>query len=104
MEPPRFEPPFIPPRATAPATKPISVSPATRLQIRGANLLAGDGTPTVKLNDRPLAIAEADDDELLVHIPHDAASGALEVTLPDGTTTAYALAVEDEWSSPEGSV
>jgi hypothetical protein len=101
---PRATAPPISPRVAVSPPAPVSVAPATRLQIRGSNLLAGDGVPTVKLNDRPLSIADANDDELLVHIPSDAASGALEVTLPDGTTQAFALAVEDEWSIPEGRV
>jgi hypothetical protein len=113
---PRLDTGPIPPRrvATPPSTRPVpgragqvpggerlTVAPSTRLQILGRNLLAGEGEPTVRLNDRPLAIADADDDGLIVQIPHDAESGALEVTLPDGSVNAWSLAVQDEWSPRE---
>lgn len=95
--PPRpIVPPIVPPR--------VAVGPSSKLQISGKNLLFGDAQPSVRLGDRELAIAQADDDALVVDIPHDAESGALEVTLPDGQVMAWDLAVDraaDEWAPEE---
>lgn len=97
---PRPSPKPVIPRPMVPRPK-VAVGPATKLEIKGKNLLFGDAEPSVKLNDRPLSIAEADDEALVVDIPGDAESGALEVTLPDGQVLAWELAVEggaaDEW-------
>lgn len=76
-----------------PKPKPGVKPTPPQVQIKGKNLLGG----SVKLGNRTLAIAEADDDELIVDLPHDATSGALEVTLPDGEVMEWSLT--DEWMS-----
>ena len=96
-----------PPRGTVfvPTPPPvIRVAPgATRLNLKGANLLGEAGPATVKLNNRLLEVAEADNDRLAVHLPSEFESGALEVNLPDGNTVMYELSVmdADQWA-PNG--
>jgi hypothetical protein len=90
---------------------PIRLAPGTsRLNLFGANLIGENGPSAVRLNGQELAIAEADSDKLVVEIPSDAASGQLEVHLPDGNALTYQLSVEgvggsgnghEEWS-PDG--
>jgi len=85
----------------------LNLQPGTRrLQLSGNRLLGEDGPATVRLNNRPLGIAEADDDRLVIEMPEDHQGGALEVSLPDGSIAAYELSVDDGgWSddwAPEG--
>jgi len=102
--------PVAPPRPAVPA-KPVPprtfVPPGTRkLEISGRNLVGENGPPVVTLKGRPLSVEEADDDRLIVGIPDDGMSGALEVEMPDGTITTYELALggdndyTDEWGTP----
>jgi hypothetical protein len=97
-EPPRPQPSTPPP----PKRPPISVGPGPRrLQINGKNL-AGDGPPVVRLNRAALSVAEADDDRIVVDVPEEAQSGALELEMPDGSVMTYELALgpdaNDEWA------
>jgi hypothetical protein len=73
--------------------------PGARFVIQGLNLLE-DGMPAVRLNDRPLAIAQADDDALTIHVPPGSSSGELQIELPSGETLAYHLTLPD--SEPNG--
>jgi len=88
--------PVLPPK--------LAVPPSSKLQVRGRNLLFGDAEPAVKLGDRTLSIAQADDDALVIDVPHDAESGSLQITLPDGEVVAWDLAVgdasavDDQWA------
>jgi hypothetical protein len=103
-KPPVFVPPkqtipvkppvFIPPKHEVP---PIVIAPGTkRLNLVGANLVGGKGTPQVRLNNKPLNIADADEDYLTVEMPDEPQSGALEITLSDGQQMFYELSVEEE--------
>jgi hypothetical protein len=92
-------PPVATPRPAPRA--PIFMPPATkRLELVGRNLLDG-GEPQVRLGGRPLAVAEADDDRVVVELPEDGAAGTLEVDHGDGEVTRYELASGDPWA-PEG--
>jgi hypothetical protein len=83
--------------ATASEAPDIRVAQGTRrLHLMGSNLVGEDGLPEVKLNNRPLSISEIDEDRLVVEMPDDAESGALEVLLPDGQQMTYSLSVEPE--------
>ena len=112
--PSRFDPgtgpPVFPPRvppSTSPGLPPprvIRVPPgASKLNLRGVNLLGEDGPATVKLNNRVLEVAEADEKRLAVHLPAGHQGGAFEVSLPDGNTVTYELSVTegDQWA-PNG--
>jgi hypothetical protein len=67
-----------------------------RLNLFGSNLIGGDGTPKVKLNNKLLNIADADEDVLVVEMPENNESGALEVELADGQQILYQLSFDDE--------
>jgi hypothetical protein len=66
------------------------------LNLFGNNLVGGDGTPKVRLNNQLLNIADADEDVLTVEMPDHKESGALEVELADGQQMLYQLSFEDE--------
>jgi hypothetical protein len=68
------------------------------LNLFGNNLVGGDGVPTVKLNNKLLNIADADEDVLTVEMPDHKESGALEVELADGQQMLYQLSFEDDES------
>lgn len=75
----------------------IRVAPGTRrLHLTGSNLVGEDGPPEVRLNNRQLNVSEADEDRLVVEMPDDAESGALEVLLPGGQQLTYSLSLEPE--------
>ena len=105
--PPKAGPVFSPPRGPAFVPQPppvIRVGPGvTKLNLRGANLIGEGGPASVRLNNRLLEVAEADNDQLAVHLPEQFESGALEVSLPDGNTVTYELSVMDgdQWA-PNG--
>ena len=86
--PPRRAPPRRDPSRPAPAgaAGPIFMPPATkRLELRrAATCSATAASPQVRLGGRPLAVAEADDDRLVVELPEAAAAGTLEVDHGDG--------------------
>lgn len=83
------------PNGHKPAVPAVSVPHGTdHLRLSGRNLLSPDGLPAVALNGQLLAIADGDDDHLLVALPPEAESGALTVELPDGETLAYHLSIE----------
>lgn len=80
----------------------VEVSPNTRrLQVSGSNLIGESGAPEVRLNNKPLGLAEAEDDRLLVELPDEIESGSLEVTLPDGQSLSYSLSVVPEIEEPK---
>jgi hypothetical protein len=90
-----------PPIVTSKA--PISIGPGTRkLQIDGRNLIGDVGPAVVKLRGRQLSVSEADNHRLVVDMPEEAESGALDVEMPDGSVVSYELALEDhgpdEWA------
>ena len=108
--PPKVGPVFTPQRPPVPAphrspsTPVIHVSPgATKLNLRGSNLMGEDGPVSVRLNNRLLEVTDADNDGVAVHLPSELESGALEVNLPDGNTLTYELSVmdADQWA-PNG--
>jgi hypothetical protein len=90
----------------------IAVQPGTRrLQFSGQNLLGEEFAPEVRLNQRPLPIAQADDDGIVVEIPNEVESGALDVSLPNGEVLQFELSVqqdeelqglEDRWAPEDG--
>ncbi len=89
--------------APAPAEEPASdtpvlqIAPGTqRLQLVGRNLLGDGGTPTVRFGGRPLETAEAEDDRLVVKLPRDLRSGALEIDLGDDEPVRYDVHVEHD--------
>ena len=99
--PPRPAPAPLPPPVRPPISSLPPPRPGTKLQISGRNLVGESGPPEVRLRGLPLSVAEADDDRLVVDVPEDAQSGALEVEMPDGSVMTYELALdapEDEWA------
>lgn len=101
--PPRVGPVFSPPpRGPVPPVIRVAHG-STKLNLRGANLMGDDGPVSVRLNNRLLEVAEADNYGLAVHLPEQLESGALEVNLPDGNTLTYELSVmdADQWA-PNG--
>src|SRR5262245_11390357 len=112
VKPPRPDP-LPPPQAAPPVVRPgktpvepisknvIQVAPNTRrLQLLGANLIGEAGAPQVFFNKQELGLAEADDDRLVIELPEDLSSGALEIALPDGQQLTYELSVAngtDPW-------
>ena len=107
---PSFNPPANPPGpsltpAWTPATGPILRVPADtpHLNLHGSGLIGVNGPATVRLNREPLAVLQADDDQLVVSLPEELHSGALEVTLPDGAQTVYHLEVEPRNHQPHAS-
>lgn len=103
------ETPPPPSPAAGPAPQPpgsvppvVHVTPdATRLHLLGHNLL-GEGGPTVRLAGQPLETAEADGDRLVLKLPPELRSGALEIDLGDGETARYDLHVEHEGNGRGG--
>lgn len=86
-----------PPPEPAPAAPVLRIGPdATRLQLVGRNLLGDGTTPQVRLGGQPLETADADDDRLVVKLPPQVRSGALEIDLGDDETVRYDLHVEQE--------
>ena len=110
LPPPRPAPPVVrptrPPVVQAQPAAPISknviqVEPNTRrLQLFGANLIGETGAPQVFFNNQELGLSEAEEDRLVVELPENLASGALEIALPDGQQLTYELSVAngtDPW-------
>lgn len=80
-----------------PNAEPIKIAPGTkRLNLFGNNLVGGKGTPEIRLNNKPLNVADADEDYLTVEMPEAAESGALEIIMPDGEQMSYELSFEPE--------
>lgn len=97
--------PIAPPAKTPPGSPsprpPVTVGPSNkRLQISGRNLIGEVGPPVVRLGGMPLSVAEADDERLVVDLPQEAASGVLDLELPDGRVMSYDLALDgdDAWA------
>jgi hypothetical protein len=93
--------------APAPTMPVLRVAPeATRLRLRGQNLLGEEGPPVVRLNGRQLAVQQAEEDQVLVKLPPERGGGRLEIEMPDGEALAYELAFdpvddrrpEDPWA------
>jgi hypothetical protein len=82
---------------------PVILPPATkRVELVGRNLVGLAGPPDVRLDGRPLAVAEADESRLVVELPDDVpAAGTLEVDHGDGDVATYELAAADPWA-PQG--
>lgn len=100
---------FLPPRRDLrnPSWPPVIRLPegTRRLNLNGANLVGEDGPPSVRLNDRQLEIARADNDEVIVHLPPQPEAGTLEIALPDGRVETFEVALEsdhDTWAPREG--
>jgi hypothetical protein len=75
----------------------LRVAPdATRLHFLGRNLLGDGTTPRISLGGQPLETATADDDRLVVNLPPQVRSGALEVDLGDDEIVRYDLHVESD--------
>jgi hypothetical protein len=96
------KPPVVRTQPAAPISKNvIQVGPNTRrLQLFGANLIGETGAPQVFFNSQALGLVEAEDDRLVIELPEDLASGALEIALPDGQQLTYELSVAngtDPW-------
>ncbi|MES1245548.1 MAG: hypothetical protein ABUT39_28340 [Acidobacteriota bacterium] len=94
--------PAPPPRTPSLPSRPpagppvLKVQPGTRrIALSGNRLIGDDGPASVRLNNQPLGVSEADDDRIVIEMPEDHRGGALEISLPDGTVAAYELSVED---------
>ena len=76
----------------------VRVPPGTRrIRFGGSNLLAGPGTPVVRLDGRPLEHVEASEDRLEVHLPDGVRGGALELDFGEGEEPVrYELRAEHE--------
>lgn len=85
MEPPSFGGP-------APSMPEVRVAQGSRrLRLDGAQLVEGGRGILARLGDRPLRIAEAGAQSVVLEIPEDAGDGVLHVELPDGRTDSYSL-------------
>jgi hypothetical protein len=86
-----------PPTAPKPSAEPIRIAPGTRrLNLHGKNLVGEQGMPEIRLNNKPLNIADADDDYMVIEMPEEAESGALEIFMPGGEQMLYELSYHDE--------
>lgn len=109
--PPSAPPPPVPaaveptpqPAAPSPTAEPapnvpvLRVAPdATRLHFLGRNLLGDGTTPQISLGGQLLETATADDDRLVVKLPPQLRSGALEVDLGEDEVLRYDLHVEGD--------
>jgi hypothetical protein len=104
-KPPVFTPPKQSPIFTTPVvslpTKPvvgsIKIAPgAKKLELFGGNLLSDDGAPEIRLNNRPLNVSDVDEDRLVIDMPDQPESGALDIILPGGEQMSFDLSYEDE--------
>lgn len=90
MEPPPFAGPGGP--APTPTMPEVRVAQgARRLRLDGAQLVEGGRGILARLGDRPLKIAEAGAQSVVLEIPEDAGDGVLHVELPDGRMDSYSL-------------
>lgn len=98
--PPKQSPIFTPPVVgfpSKPVTGSIKIAPgAKKLELFGGNLLSDDGTPEVRLNNRPLNVSDVDEDRLVIDMPDQHEGGALDVILPGGEQMSFDLSYEDE--------
>jgi hypothetical protein len=95
IESPPVPSPAAPPAAAEPPAPVVLVPPGTeRLQFMGRNLLGDGTTPAVRLAGRPLETAEAENDRLVVKLPPDLRSGALEIDLGEDEVARYDVRVE----------
>ena len=82
----------------------MPVRPDTRrLHLSGRNLIGEDGPPRVRLNNQELGLAEAEDDRLVVELPEQVETGALEIELPDGEVLTYSLSLTPDPSAASAS-
>lgn len=88
-----MEPPlFAGPSPSAPPMPEVRVAQGSRrLRLDGAQLVEGGRGILARLGDRPLKIAEAGAQSVVLEIPEDAGDGVLHVELPDGRTDSYSL-------------
>ena len=100
-------PPFVsPPSAPGVTPRPgaIRVSPGTkRLELLGRNMLGGgENVPELRLDGRPLAVEEADDQRVVAQLPESQAPvGTLELDHGDGDIVTYQLETGDPWEPEE---
>ena len=104
-------PVFIPPKQSPVFTTPVVNNPkpvagsikvapgAKRLELFGGNLLSAEGIPEIRLNNQPLNVSDADEDRLVIDMPDEPESGALEITLPGGEQMSFDLSYEDDHSN-----
>ncbi|MGZ9098156.1 MAG: hypothetical protein ACXW3O_00505 [Brevundimonas sp.] len=86
------EPPLPPDASAAPPLPEVHLLPgARRLRLDGAQLVENGRGVMARLGDRPLRIAEAGSQSVVLEIPDDARDGVLQVELPDGRTDSFAL-------------
>lgn len=116
-QPPVFVPPVVKPSPVAhqappppkvglpppvfPKPKPvgesIKIAPGTKkLNLLGKNLIGEQGIPEIRLNNKSLNIADADDDYLVIEMPDEQESGALEIVLPGGEQMLYELSYDGD--------
>lgn len=80
-----------------PNAEPIRIAPGTRrLNLLGKNLVGEQGIPEIRLNNKSLNIADADDDYLVIEMPDGQESGALEIFMPGGEQMLYELSYDDD--------
>jgi hypothetical protein len=108
--PPHTTPPSAPGRPVArpapprPATPPpVRTAPAARrIEVVGRDLIGVRGAPQLRLDGRPLTIADADDERIVADLPEDGArGGTLEIDHGDGNVDTYELGSGDPWA-PDG--
>lgn len=98
--PPLNDPPvFRSPVMAGPVRLPVGIN-TRRIEVMGQNMNEGGAWPEVRLNDRPLALAEAESDRLLVELPRDHQGGTLDVQLPGGETMSFELALDGALNDP----
>ncbi|MDB4948590.1 MAG: hypothetical protein JWM27_1239 [Gemmatimonadetes bacterium] len=84
-----------------PSAAPAPAPAATRLLIRGRNLLR-EGQPQVSIGGRPVRLVRASATELLVEAPHDALSGTLSVETRPGM--AFTMELDEGLAVPASAV
>lgn len=97
-----IEPPLPPDASAAPSPLPeVRLLPgARRLRLDGAQLVENGRGVMARLGDRPLRIAEAGSQSVVLEIPDDARDGVLQVELPDGRTDSFALSFGGAGAGP----
>lgn len=92
-----------PPKLADARKSPILTAPGVdRLRFIGKNLLGAQGLPYISLNDIPLDVLEADDDEMVLGLPTMPESGLLYIEMPNGEAMELDLIMTD--SSTPGSL
>jgi hypothetical protein len=80
-----------------PGTPARATTDSYLLSLTGNNLVGENGAPLVRLNNQPLEVTQADDNEIIIAIrPQEVQSGPLEIELPDGKVLLYTLSFEPD--------